>query len=793
MVTGVIKLRNMVSTLRLLLLTLVLLNSEAKAVTGADEEQLSIAIRLQRGEEALQLGNYSAAAADFHAVLVLDSDLTTTRQKSRANLGLGLIRTGQRRLDEAAALLNQANRLARATGSNELHAVTANALANLYVANRQSEEARESLAEALAAASRANNPLLSATTRVNLARLLAKRDFDSAIKESIKALNEVRNAPESERTAVLLAVGEQLRQLGELGVVPSSWLKACHDALLEAAELGVRLDLPRVRSQAYGLLGALYEQQGREQEAILLSEEAILSHAATGGEDLLMQWEWRLGRLLEKSGDTERAMAAYRRAVDHVESIRNELPVVYSDGRSSFRVTLAPLYLDLADLLLRQTVATTGQKRQDLLAEARDLAERIKSAELGDYFNDPCAFEQQNFQQESRSAPAGSVAILHPIILPDRIELLLSRADEIHQATVRVRSRRLARTVRTLASSLRLPPQSATNISFAEREAHLLYRWLIKPVESWIENIDTLLFIPDGVLRLIPLAALMDRDQFLIERFSISTSPGFTLIDMDADPDRLSDSRNRPSLIAGLALPGPVVKQLPENILARQLADIDSQTRGTSPLNRPEGELDETKSLHDLLEDPARLELVQQALALPDVPIELEAVISHFPGQVLRDDRFTLKRFSEALTTGDHGLVHIASHGVFGSSAEETFILTFDELLDSNQFENLLRQAGGELELLALSACQTAEGDDRAPLGLGGIALLSGAKSAIGSLWPVADSSTRELFTELYRQLSDDRVGKAEALRRAQRKLLADRRYRHPFFWAPFILVGNWL
>jgi CHAT domain-containing protein len=97
------------------------------------------------------------------------------------------------------------------------------------------------------------------------------------------------------------------------------------------------------------------------------------------------------------------------------------------------------------------------------------------------------------------------------------------------------------------------------------------------------------------------------------------------------------------------------------------------------------------------------------------------------------------------------------------------------------------------VELLTLSACQTAEGDDRSPLGLTGVAIQSGARSALGSLWPVSDQATQRLLTGFYRHLLDPALSKAESLQRAQRELLAEPEFRHPFFWSAFILVGNWL
>jgi CHAT domain-containing protein len=98
------------------------------------------------------------------------------------------------------------------------------------------------------------------------------------------------------------------------------------------------------------------------------------------------------------------------------------------------------------------------------------------------------------------------------------------------------------------------------------------------------------------------------------------------------------------------------------------------------------------------------------------------------------------------------------------------------------------------VELLVLSACQTAAGDDRAALGLAGVAVKAGARSALATLWFVNDQSTSALITQVYNQLRQTPpVSKAQALQAAQIKLLSDRRYRHPCYWSPYLIIGNWL
>ena len=102
--------------------------------------------------------------------------------------------------------------------------------------------------------------------------------------------------------------------------------------------------------------------------------------------------------------------------------------------------------------------------------------------------------------------------------------------------------------------------------------------------------------------------------------------------------------------------------------------------------------------------------------------------------------------------------------------------------------------SGGDrnLELLSLSACQTASGDDRAALGLAGMSIKAGARSALASLWFVSDQAASALFVEFYRFLQTGTMNKSQALRQAQLKMLETNRFNHPMFWSPFVLVGNW-
>jgi CHAT domain-containing protein len=127
--------------------------------------------------------------------------------------------------------------------------------------------------------------------------------------------------------------------------------------------------------------------------------------------------------------------------------------------------------------------------------------------------------------------------------------------------------------------------------------------------------------------------------------------------------------------------------------------------------------------------------------------------------------------------------------------AETTFLVGYDQRISIEQIDNLLRSRGGKqpVELLTLSACQTAAGDNRSALGIAGVAVRAGVESALATLWYINDEATVPLIKEFYRQLRQPNITKAQALRNAQMKMISQINYNHPAVWSPFILIGNWL
>ncbi len=167
-----------------------------------------------------------------------------------------------------------------------------------------------------------------------------------------------------------------------------------------------------------------------------------------------------------------------------------------------------------------------------------------------------------------------------------------------------------------------------------------------------------------------------------------------------------------------------------------------------------------------------------------------------YPGTVLENKAFVKERVQSELRDTEYSIVHLATHGEFVREAGESFVLTYDGRLDMDDLEYAMSMTTFReqpIELLTLSACQTAAGDDRAALGLAGIAVKAGARSALATLWFINDQASAVLVSEFYAQLQDPSLSKVKALQQAQLKLVRDSRYEHPIYWSPFLLIGNWL
>jgi CHAT domain-containing protein len=188
---------------------------------------------------------------------------------------------------------------------------------------------------------------------------------------------------------------------------------------------------------------------------------------------------------------------------------------------------------------------------------------------------------------------------------------------------------------------------------------------------------------------------------------------------------------------------------------------------------------------------------VQGYPALEAVTQEMAVVGGSFPGELLMNGSFSADRFESEVTEHPFEIIHIASHGEFSADSAESYVLTYDGKISMDQLAEWVAttrfRTKHPLELLTLSACQTAAGDERAALGLAGLAVRAGARSALATLWSVHDQASAELISEFYTQLRDPKRSRADALQIAQVKVMRIHRFRHASYWSPFVLINSWL
>jgi len=528
---------------------------------------------------------------------------------------------------------------------------------------------------------------------------------------------------------------------------PPLFDNATHEQFLVRAEISFRQALqfaeqqgtPHLRTRAYGRLGNLYEYLGREQIALRLTQQAIFHAEQADYPELLYRWYWQKGRLFKHLKQDKQALAAYRRAVRVLRPVQHQLSTGYRIPPENFNQAVRPVYYELADLLLRQAQQTQGEQNQALLQEAMDTIEWLKVSELQDYFKSECVAGLQPHQVDL-AVVAPNTAVLYPIPLDDRLVLLVNLGDHIYQVETLVSREKINNSARLFHSRV----QNRVNHRYLYL-AQDLYDYLIRPVLDQLRKnkVKTLVIAPDGVLRTIPFATFHDGKRFLIEEFEIVTTPSLNL----TDPQPI-EWENSHILLAGLS------------------------------------------------------DAVQGFDILPNVPKELNSVKNIAHKQVqnieqLMNQAYTLDGLTQSLTNTPYSIVHLATHGEFSNNPEQTYLLTYQEKLHMDQLQDIIglgRFRDTPVELLTLSACKTATGNDRAALGLAGVAIKAGARSALASLWYIDDKAASLLIADFYRLLLEQpNTSKAKALQGAQQNLINQVHYQHPAYWGPFLLIGNWL
>ncbi len=687
----------------------------------------------QAAQASESLGQVNQALQQLELALTLAQQTGDHARIATVMESLGRTYLAARKPDAAMEYLTQALAMARVHEDRRLIAAIHNDIGITHVAQQHHDDALASFAASAQEAQAAGDHPLTVRAQINAARMAMKLNQpDNARNRLDQALDALKDfEPSHDKAMNLIQVGLGYQQLrASMPAMNAPLLLRAAGVLVEATTVAKHIGDERMSSYADGYLGHLYETEHRYDESLQLTRRAVFSAQSANAPESLFRWQWQLGRLLAATGKLDEAIASYSLATTTLRPIR--LEVASSWGNDSFAGddSARLLFFELADLLLHRASRTDdSQGAEQYLRRARDAIETYKATELRDYFQDDCVDTLQARITKLDQLAAGT-AVVYPIVFADRLELLVSLPNGLTRQSIPVSAATLTQEVRAFRKTV----EKRTTREYLPH-AQQLYAWLIRPLEPDLASfrIDTLVFVPDGPLRTVPMAALHDGRQFLIEKFALATTPGLSLTDprpIDREKVRL--------LSGGL-----------------------------------------TKA-------------VQGFPSLPFVEEEINAIRTLYQGDQLLNAEFSTPRLEQTLQNQPYGILHIATHGWFAADTTQSYLLTYNGKLTIDELDHLIglfRYRKDPLELLTLSACQTGTGDDRSALGLAGVAIKAGARSALATLWFINDEASAALVSEFYRELRNPKLSKAQALQHAQQKLLTDRVYEHPAYWSPFLVA----
>ncbi len=689
----------------------------------------------------------------------LTSKPSTTMVSALRSLGDLLLLTGQPLQSEQilAASLSSAQKL---DAPMEI-ATTYLSVGNTYQTLAEGEEVRsqrrqyeQQATDAYSqAASISSLPAIKLKAQLNQLNFLVKREKWSEAEPLWRSLYpKITNtdlATNRDHLYTRINYGHNLIKLIALDdpAVAAPSAKEVRPILVGAADLAKTLGDNRLEAYAWGSLGRLNEIIGEYPAAEIYTEQALNLISSYDTSDIAYQYFWQLGRIEKKLDNTPQAIASYTKAYDALQSLRSDIATINPEIQFNFRDEVEPVYRELVELDVKyaQVLDTQGNKpdSQARLIQARDVVESLQVAQLNNFFREACI--DANPQVIDAIDP--TAAVIYPIILQDELEILLSLPNQPPKLyTSDVSQAELGTAVEAINQSLL---SSAIPVESLLPQYQQMYNWVIQPLEAELRKnqVKTIAFVLDGGLRNIPMSILYDGKQYLVEKYALALTPGLQLLD-------------------------------PKPLTAIKLNAI---TGGLSKLRQ---DFAPHRNFGDLPEVPEELATIRKA---------------GLTKSSLLNSEFTKAAIKQKIAASDSPIVHLATHAKFSSKAEDTFILSWDGQINIKDLDDLLRDdtftRKNDIELLVLSACETASGDPRATLGLAGVAVQAGARSTLATLWSVVDESTAQIMGEFYRQLQKSettKANKAEVLRQAQIALMNGKKFNHPHFWAPFVLVGNW-
>ncbi|MCC0175800.1 CHAT domain-containing protein [Waterburya agarophytonicola K14] len=496
-----------------------------------------------------------------------------------------------------------------------------------------------------------------------------------------------------------------------------------------------------LRAQSYGLgyLGSLHTRQNLNLDTTpqQLIQKALNLVQQVHAPEIAYRWQWKLGQIYTRNHQKELAISSYQTSLATLADLRKDTASLSREIQFDFYEQIEPIYREYANLLLNSESVTDED-----LETVIETIESLQLAELDNYFQDACT----TFDSQSIDRLDGDTAVIYTLILPDRLEVIMVMNDTLdshphklfRHHTELIAQRELEKTIRQLRQYITEPDRTNEVRGLSAQ----LYDVLIRPFAEDLatQKPHNLVFVLDTIMQNIPMSVLYDGEEYLLEKYAIALTPGLRML----NPQKSAE--NSSFLAGGI-----------------------TQTLEVGERKFP---------------------------ALNFVSTELN-IFKQNKSQILINDHFTPDSLLEQINLTSASHIHIATHGQFSSDPNQAFLLMWQKLLTIEDFSNILLRRNKivsvPIDLLVLSACDTASGDRRAALGLAGIAVRSGALSTLGTLWQVNDASTAALMQSFYQQLKKG-SSKAEALRLAQLELWQklDKDWQVPAFWSAYVMLGNW-
>jgi len=472
----------------------------------------------------------------------------------------------------------------------------------------------------------------------------------------------------------------------------------------------------------------------------------------------------------EQRGDYVKAVELNDSALTILEGMRNTLQS--EDWKASFMARERFAFEDIIDMLgkLHEKDNTKGYD-----AFAFSYAERCKSRVLLDLLSESLSGELQipepiTLDEVKSLCPDKNTVIIEYSVGDSSSCMWVITATD-HKLFMLPGSEKLREQIETIRFALLDPVEGSTG--FLSGTGYALYEQLIKPAEPFLSRKSELIIVPDGILNYLPFEVLLTGNQetnvndsfidlpYLIKKYPISYVQSASVLNslvMDESGALIS----RPSNKKLIAFGDPVYVR--EEGLA--------ETRGNNY---------------------KRLEFSGK---------EVQLISSYFKkgtAEIFVREEATEEDVKQELKLKKPEYLHFATHGLIDEKNPDlsSLVLTQDNdpeedgFLQATEIFNLKLNA----DMVVLSACQTGLGKlvrGEGMVGLTRAFMYAGTPSVLVSLWSVSDISTATLMGEFYKNLIKNKLSKTEALRRAQLTLMIDEKYSHPFYWAPFVLIGDW-